>query len=209
MKKYSLSLLIAMIAVLGNVYSQGNLFFTGQNGFHLSGQITSSKESTLIGVAPAYSMNGKFTFGLGIGFEDSKYYDLSSTAISPFIGFLALQQGVKGSPINLSLGGKYQYNIFSDVDDFSINTIGLNVSLSHIIESSTNLKIAPIVGLGWSRSTAILYYSPGFKDSTSISGVGFGFGLSFIINQMFITPVVNFSDGESQFTLLIGYTFPQ
>src|SRR5690606_29546087 len=108
MKKISFSILIALVAILSKAYTQGELFVNGQNGFHLSGQISTSKESTLIGAAPAYTMNGKFTFGLALGFEDFKGIDLSSTAIRPYIGFLALQQGVKDSPVNLSLGASYQ-----------------------------------------------------------------------------------------------------
>src|SRR5690554_3437551 len=101
MKKLSLTYLIALVVTIGNIYGQGDLFISDLNGFHLSGQISSTKESTLIGISPAYSMNDKFTFGLTLGFEESKSFDFSSTAIRPYIGFMALRQGVKESPINL------------------------------------------------------------------------------------------------------------
>lgn len=195
--------------LIDNSYGQGEYVLTNQSGFHLMGQIGSNKDATIIGVSPAYTANGEFTFGLTLGLTDYKDLDLSSTAIRPYFSFMALKQGKNNNPINLSIGAAYQHNIFSDIDDLTVNSVGINLAISHIIESSDNLKIGPLAGIGWQRSTVIQKYSQGFRDTYSESGLVFSVGASFMINQFFLTPVIGFHDGDSNFNLLFGYMFLQ
>lgn len=208
MRNFFLSLCFLSF-MISHSYGQGELVLSNQSGFHLMGQIGSNKDATIIGASPAYTVNGKFTFGITLGLEDYKDVDLSSTAIRPYISYMALKQGENNNPINLSLGAAYQHNIFSDIDDLSVNSVAVNLTISHIIESSDNFKIGPLAGISWTRSTAIQKYSQGFRDTHTESALGFSVGASFMFNQFFFTPVIGFSDGNSNFNLIFGYTFPQ
>lgn len=182
-----------------SLYSQNILFDQGQSGFHASAQFTSHEGSTLFGVAPGYTSNGKLTFGITIGTESND--DLNSTVIKPFLSYLLVKQGENDMPISVSGDAGYQYNTFSDLD-LTAGTIGLDVGIHHRIEASEIVSIVPGGTVGWARTT----YKLG-NSTTSESGIIYGIQASVLINQFYFAPYLVFSTGDSIFSLVLGYVF--
>ncbi|GAA5225251.1 hypothetical protein GCM10025777_58820 [Membranihabitans marinus] len=190
---------------LTQVYSQGYFYDLGQNGFTMGANISSNNGTTLFGVEPSYTLNGKLSMGLGLGISDSNDFGSSSTFVGPFINYLVVKQGEKDIPLNVGLGGSFLHSTYKDIDDLTVNIISVHCDISHVVETSYNLKIIPIVGFTWVRSTVNI------DDFANISGsaLGFSVGGALVIDKFYIAPAIGFSDGESSFVLNFGMNFPQ
>lgn len=192
-------LTIALVLFSISLFSQNILFDQGQSGFHASAQFTSHDGSTLFGLAPGYTSNGKLTFGILIGTESND--DINSTVVKPFLSYLLVKQGENDMPISVSADIGYQYNTFSDLD-LTAGTVGINAGIYHRIEASDIVAIIPGGTVGWSRTTFNLN-----NNTTSDSGITYGLQASVLINQFYFTPYLTFSSGDSIFSLLLGYIF--
>lgn len=192
-------ILLFIAFVQSSTFSQNYLYETGTSGFHISGQIGTSKSSTLLGISPGYTMNGKLTFGLTIGAENFSELDLNSTAIRPYLDLIPLKQGENNSPISLNLGVHYQYNSFPKISGLSVSTFGFSANLLHTIESGNSTLIVPSIGVGWDRSTLNLL---GITSSENTIGVGLSTAAK--INNFYVEPMVSFRKGGTQFGVSIG-----
>lgn len=204
MKKKWLFLCFVMLS-LTQVYTQGYYYELGQNGFTMGGSISSNNGSTLFGVIPSYTFNGKLSMGLGLGISDSNDFGSSSTFVGPFINYLVVKQGEKDIPLNVGLGGGFQHSTYKDIDDLTANSINVHCDISHVVETSHNLKIIPFVGFTYVRSTVNI------DDFENISGsaLSFSVGGDLVIDKFYIAPAIGFLDGESYFVLSFGMNFPQ
>ncbi len=201
MKTTFIFLCIALIQCLS--YSQNYLFDSGSSGFHIAGQVGTSKSSTILAISPGYTMNGKLTFGLTVGTENVTDFDLNSTSFRPYLDVMPLKQGENGSPISLNLGVHYQYNSFPKLSDLSINTIGFSINALHDIELRRYNKFIPSIGLSWDRSTINLL---GVKASTNSLGINLSSAFKF--NNMYVQPLISISKGSTFLTLSFGVIFP-
>ncbi|MBK7371625.1 MAG: hypothetical protein IPJ09_09315 [Saprospiraceae bacterium] len=201
MKTTFIFLCIALIQ--GITYSQNYLFESGSSGFHIAGQIGTSKSSTILAISPGYTMNGKLTFGLTIGTENVTDFDLNSTSFRPYLDVMPLKQGDNGSPISLNLGVHYQYNTFPKLSDLFISTIGFSINGLHELGLNKYNKIVPSIGLSWDRSTINLL---GIKASTNYLGINLSSAFRF--NNLYIQPLLSISKGSTLLTLSFGVIFP-
>lgn len=201
MKTIFIFLIIASIQ--GSIYSQNYLFESESSGFHLAGQVGTSRSSTILAVSPGYTMNGKLTFGLTIGTENVTDYDLNSTSFRPYLDVMPLKQGDNRSPISINLGVHYQYNTFPKLLDLFISTIGFSINALHDIELSKYNKFIPSIGLSWDRSTINLL---GIKASTN--SLGINLSTAFKFNNLYVQPLISISKGSTLLTLSFGVIFP-
>lgn len=197
--------LIPLLFIMHNLFAQSYLFESGQNGANLGVVLAPNENSILFAGSPSYTINGKVTFGLWLGVEDGKDSDFSSTLINPFIEYVAIKQGEKDVPVNVSFGAGFQYNTFKDIDDLTSNTISFNCEISHVVQTKSNLKIIPYGDLYWTRSK----YSLKGYGNENYSRVGFSVGGSLVIDKFYIIPAIRFEDGNSNFRVYLGMIFPQ
>lgn len=201
MKTIFIFLIIASIQ--GNIHSQNYLFESGTSGFHIAGQVGTSKSSTILAISPGYTMNGKLTFGLTVGTENVTDYDLNSSSFRPYLDVMPLKQGDNDSPISLNLGVHYQYNTFPKLSDLFIRTIGFSINALHEVELSQYNKFIPSIGLSWDRSTINLL---GIKGSTNSLGINLSSAFKF--NNLYIQPLLSISKGSTFLSLSFGVIFP-
>lgn len=179
------------------------LFETGTSGFQLETQFSNNDGSTLIGILPSYTANGKVSFGIGIGFESNDVLDVNSTSVRPLISYLPIRQGENDMPISVAVTGSYQYNTFPDFD-FTGNSFGISMDIYHEIVASRNLKIFPAGSVGWSRTT--------FNSNTVLedyTGIGYGLQATLLFARKFyVAPTLFLSEGDSNFVLTMGLLFP-
>lgn len=201
MKTILLIILIGLIQL--NLYSQNYLFDSNSSGFHFAGLLGTSKGSTLLGFRPGYTFNGKLTLGLVVGSENITDLDLNSTAIRPYIDFLAFKQGENEVPISLNLGIHYQHNSFPRVPGLTFNTVGFSLNVLHSFEIAHRSSIIPSLGVGWDKTTVSL---SGY--SGNISAVSFGLSTAAKFNNLYIEPLISFYKGSVQFNLSVGIILP-
>ena len=187
-----------------SLYSQNYMFDQNSSGFSLSGQLASLEDGTLIGIIPAYTIDGKLSFGLGIGYESNDYIG-GSTSLKPNISYLVLKQDEDNNPVSVNLGGAYQYNTFSNYDGLTVGTIGFGVSIYHDIKATDAVLIIPGAAVAWNKSTI---HENGF-DNVSFTGVTYGLSATVKFNKFYITPILSFSKGNSAFSLGFGLLFPK
>lgn len=192
-------ILLFIAFVPSSTFSQNYLYETGTSGFHISGQLGASKSSTLLGISPGYTMNGKLTFGLTVGSENFSELDLNSTAIRPYLDLIPLKQGDNNSPISLNLGVHYQSNSFPKFTDLNIYTTGFGINILHEAELSEYNKIVPSIGVSWDRSTVNLL---GVRASTNSLGINLSTVMKF--NKVYLQPLVSFQKEIVQFVLAFG-----
>ena len=198
-----LFILLGIAFIQGITYSQNYLFESGSSGFHIAGQVGTSRSSTIFAISPGYTMNGKLTFGLTVGTENVTDLDLNSTIIRPYLDVIPLKQGDNGSPVSLNLGVHYQYNTFPKLSDLFISTIGFSINALHDIELSRYNKFIPSIGLSWDRSTINLL---GVKASTNSLGINLSSAFKF--NNLYIQPLLSISKGSTFLSLSFGVIFP-
>lgn len=196
---------VAFMLATFSLYSQNYMFDQNSSGFSLSGQLTSQKGSTLIAIIPAYTIDGKLSFGLGIGYESSDYSDGSSIILNPYIDYLVLKQDEVNNPVSVSIGGAYQYNTFSEYDGLTGGIIKFGSSIFHEIKASDAVNIIPGASVGWSKSS--LYYD-GVSEKLS-SGISYGLFATVKFNKFYIKPELQFYKGNSTFSLGFGLLFPK
>lgn len=196
-------ILLFIAFVQSSTFSQNYLYETGTSGFHISGQLGASKSSTLLGISPGYSMNGKLTFGLTIGSENFSELDLNSTAIRPYLDLIPLKQGENNSPLSLNLGVHYQFNSFPKLPDLNVHSLGFTINLLHEFEMSKYNKIIPSLGLSWDRTTLNLL---GIKESTNT--IGLGVSTTAKLNNFYLQPLVSIYKGGTSYNLSLGFTIP-
>lgn len=176
----------------------------GENAFDLSFQIGSYEASTVVGISPSYIISGRTEFGLTIGYEDINGYDISSTAIRPFVSYIALRQ-TDEMPINFGLSAAYQYNTFDGVDGLTFNTFSFSGSVSHITQVSKAIKLIPGLGISWDKTSVSL---KGYEE-LSASGIAYTLYATALLQRFHLTPYLRFADGNSSFRLSFGILFPQ
>lgn len=192
-----------LFVFINKLTSQNYLFNENESGFHVFGQFTSNEGSSLIGISPGYTFNGKLTMGLTLGFEEDNESDFSSNAIRPYIDYLVLKQD-NNNPVSINLYGAYQHNNFPDFKDLKVNTVNLGLGIFHQLNLGTNFDLIPAGGVGWARSTANLWGA-----SESESGINYGLSLTGKINKFYVTPGLSFSNGDTIFNLVLGVIFPK
>lgn len=198
-------LLVPLFMVLSHfMYSQNYLFDAGQSGFHLGGQITSFDGGSVFGITPGYTSNGKLTTTLGIGFTDYDSFG-SGTSLRPGISYLVMKQDNGSNPVSIGLNASYQYDTYSDLEGFNTGILSLGGFLAYEIAASEKVNIIPLGGVSWNRLTV----SYDGVDSDSATQVGYGLGAAIQFNKFYIQPVLDFADGDSQFSLLFGMIFPK
>ena len=200
MKTISIIVLIGLIQ--GTLFSQNYLFDSKSSGFHIAGILGASTGSTLLGIRPGYTFNGKLTTGLVVGSENITDLDLNSTAIRPYIDFLAIKQEENDVPVSLNLGIHYQHNSFPKVPGLNFNTFGFSLNVLHTIEIS-NASIVPSLGIGWDKTTVSL---SGY--SGNVNAVGFGISTAAKFNNLYLEPLVAFHKRSTQFNLSVGIMLP-
>lgn len=201
MKNYFI--LLALL-IPSHAFSQTDQFDIGESGFTIYGQVSPYEYSTVLGLGASYTEDGQFSLGIAFGLEESNEFDLSSTAIRPYLTYRAVRQGENNAPLNVIVGAAYQHNTFKELDITS-GTISLHLGISHRITTKSNFVIIPYAGLDYSRTKLdidLLWFSNRY------SGVGFGIGSSFLINKFYLKPAINFSDGDSNFSLTFGVLLP-
>jgi hypothetical protein len=185
-----------------NVFAQNYLFEPNSSGFHIAGQVSTSSTSTILGIRPGYTFNGKITIGLVVGSENITDLNLNSTAIRPYLDFLALKQD-RDIPLSLNLGVHYQYNSFPKIPGLTFNTIGFSVNALHSFDVGGNTQLIPGIGIGWDKTTVSLVGYSG-----NVSSIGFGLSTAVKFNNFYLEPLVSFQKGGTQITLSVGVIFP-
>lgn len=203
MKKRIFTGIIAFFIFAFSLQAQNIFFNKDERGFGVAGQVSSSDGSTLLGLSPNYTLNGKLTFGLTLGFEENSSEDISSTAIRPYMSYLVLKQD-NSNPISIAMNAAYQYNTFSDFDGLTANTILLGLGIFHKINAGNNFDLIPGGSVGWGRTS--VKFQGLSEDESAIS---YGLSLSGKFNKFYVTPSLTFSQGNSRFDLLLGIIFPK
>jgi len=198
-------LLFLCLIVSSSIYGQNYLFEEDQSGFSISGLLSSSNGSTLTGIFPGYTLNGKLSFELGIGYESDNRSNLSSTSIRPGISYLVMKQDEYNNPVSVGLFGVYQYNTFSDLDGVTTNGIQLGGAIYHEIYTSDEVSVIPEAIVGWTKQTASIQGI----DFVSTTGVYYGLAGTVKFKNVYLRPSLFFSDGSSRFALSFGFLFPQ
>jgi len=197
-------LFIILIGITqANLISQNYLFDSNSSGFHFAGQLGTSSGSTLLGFRPGYTFNGKLTLGLVVGSENISDLDLNSTAIRPYIDFLAIKQGENDAPISLNLGIHYQHNSFPKIAGLTFNTFGFSLNVLHAFEVSQNSSIIPSLGIGWDKTTVSL---SGYSGNVSV--IGFEISTVLKLTNFYLEPQISFQKGRTQFSLSVGVVLP-
>tara|TARA_Y100000385_G_C12945427_1_gene573087 strand:- start:136 stop:756 length:621 start_codon:yes stop_codon:yes gene_type:complete len=206
MKKL-LSIVFVSVAFMTISNAQNFLFDEGQSGFHVGGQVVSYDGGGLIGIIPGYTSNGIMTISFGLSLEDNNDGFGSSTGIGPSISYLAVKQDDK-NPVSVGISSGFQYNTFSDANGLSATFIRLGGFVTHKIAASETINIIPIAGIGWVR--AQLNFEGSDVEFIAEEDIGYSIGcVAQFNNKFYITPTLSFSDGNSQFQLLFGMTFPK
>lgn len=197
--------MILLVFFIGSssLCAQSIHFDEGQNGFSLFGQLASNNGSTLVGITPGYTFNGKLSLNLGVGSESFDGLNMSSTAIISNISYLVLKQDDHNNPVSVQIGSSYQYNTFSNVDNLNYGTSSLYAAVYHEINTSSDIRVIPGAAVGYSRSRV------NFENVNlgSVSAVTYGLNVSVNINDFIIQPALLFRDGNSVFHLQLGYVF--
>lgn len=196
------NILILILVFIGKILlCQNYLYESDHSGFHIAGQLGSSSGSTLLGIRPGYTYNGKTTLGLVIGAEHLSDVGLNTTAIRPYIDYLVLKENDNDAPVSLNLGAHYQYNSFPKQSGLSLSTIGFSINLLKNIEAGNTLLL-PSIGVGWDHSTLNL-----FGITASDNTIGLGISMAAKFNQVYIEPLVSIKRGGAQFGLSVGLVF--
>lgn len=203
MKRSILTVLLFLLTF--SVFGQNFLFESGQSGAHIGGQIGFGNGSTILGLSPGYTWDGKLTLSLTGGHERNNDYDLTSNSIKPSLSYMVVKQNKEGIPVSVSLGASYQYNFFPDIKNLKTHSIGLDVGLFHRLYVNDQVSVIPGALLGWGQTAA--KYS-GF-DAEKASGVMGALQASLLVNKFHITPSVQFSKEVTVFNLLLGFIFPR
>ncbi|MDQ6482571.1 hypothetical protein [Dyadobacter sp. LHD-138] len=200
-----ISILTAFLALITFCsFGQNFLLERGQSGAHIGGQLGFGKGSTILGISPGFTWDGKLTLSLTGGHERNNDYGITSNSIKPSLSYMVVKQDNEGIPLSVSLGASYQFNFFPDDKDLKAHTLGLDVGLFHRLYLNDQISIIPGALVGWAQTTA--KYT-GYEDE-KVSGVIGAFQTSLLVNQFHITPSVQFSKNATVFNLLIGYIFP-
>lgn len=194
--------LLLLLVVTGELLSQNYLYDKGTSGFHIAGQLGASRGSTLLGIRPGYTFNGKTTIGLVVGSGNITDLDLNSTTIRPYLDFLALKQD-RNMPMSLNLGIHYQYNSFPKIPGLTFNTIGFSLNALRSFDVGGNTQLIPSIGIGWDKTIVSLVGYSG-----NVSSIGFGLSTAAKFNNFYLEPLVSFQKGGTQFSLSVGVTFP-
>lgn len=202
-KTFLMTAVVTFCITLG--FGQVTVTDLGQNAFYLGPQFVSADESSIVGVSAGYISNGKLDLGISLGLEELNEYDISSTAVRPYIGYLVVKQGENDMPVNVRIGGAYQYNIFKDLEELTANTFSLGSNVSHVIQSSSKIAFVPYFGFSWSRSQLNL---DGYGEE-SVSGLSFSLGGTLGLDKFFMTPSIAFKKGRSSFAITLGMLFNQ
>lgn len=185
-------------------YSPNILFNQNSSGFGLGAQLTSTNGATLVGLLPSYTINGKLSMGLGIGYQTDDDFDGGATSILPSLSYLVMKQGENGNPISLNIGGGYQYITFSESDG-TVGNLALGSSVHYEIKASDIVKVIPGGGVSWNKTN--VYYNGSNFGGTS--GITYGINVAVLIKKLFITPSLSFYKGTSTFNLVFGVIFPK
>lgn len=186
----------------GNVFAQNYLFEPNSSRFHIAGQVGTSPGSTLLSIRPGYTFNGKTTIGLVVGSENITDLNLNSTAIRPYLDFLAIKQDWD-VPMSINLGVHYQYNSFPKIPGLTFSTIGFSINALHSFDVGANTQLIPSIGIGWDKTTVSLVGYLG-----NVSSIGFGISTAAKFNNYYLEPLVSFQNGGTQFSLSVGVIFP-
>ena len=185
---------ILLLCLMASQIKAQVLFDQGISGFDLGVQVTSTKVSTLVGISPSYTVNGKVSFGITLASESLKDFDLNSTAVRPFLSYLAVRQSDE-LPLNVTTFAAYQYNTFSDLD-ITANSFDLGIGISHKIEGK--VKIFPTGSVRWNKTT----YSQLLSDYT---GISYSLYLTMLFaDKFYVEPALRFQNGDSVFSLFLG-----
>ncbi len=202
MKKRLITLLLVLFSI--SSYAQNYLFEDGESGAHIFGQIGSFQGTTVLGIAPGYTWNGRTSFSVTAGRERNDDWDITVFDLKPYLSHMILKQNEDDMPISFALGAAYQYSFSPDDKDTKVHTYAFDGSIYHRLYLSENVSIIPSGMVGWGKT----FVKETGYDSESSSAVTYGVQASALFRNFHITPNVQFSRGNTIFNVLIGAIFP-
>ena len=175
-----------------------------------------SESSTEMGVTGNYIFEGKMELGIGystvsIKDKNDSTYDMDGTALSFESGYY-----IKDSfPINVVLLGMYATASFtSDFladNEFKVSgkVSGFGVEFYKSVIKQDNLELIPFVGIRKSTFSMKIEdsYGDSIEDDSKYDVFTFGIGIN--TSNLIIEPRILQSDGESDFTINVGFLISQ
>jgi hypothetical protein len=143
--------------------------------------------------------------------------DLSAIALAPSLAIHFLKQGNQ-IPISLAGFAGYERDVFSadileqnGLDLFS-NSFSFGGSIYGTLSMTPRVNLVPIVSLSYITTEATVENNVGSSVSDSDNSIAVSFGLNVGVkdysgNLFFVTPAVSLDDGDTAFSLSLGYVF--
>ena len=204
-----------------NSSAQGKFLKKDRSGFGLRGGFSSAENVIGLSAGVEWSVYGIFDIGFSVGrlsVDDNVIGDdLSVIGIAALARFHFLKQDDQ-IPFSLAFFGGYERDIFSaDV----LNQSGLDLFSNSFlvgggpyinIPVTPRLDLIPAISFTYITTEATVKDNSGNSISESDNSTGVSVGLSFGIknntgNIFFVTPSISLSEGNTGFSLSLGYVF--
>ena len=199
-------LLTTLFCVSFSSYAQNYIYDLNQSGFALDASVALPEDSTVYGITPSFTWDGKLTAGVGL-FEDSaKDFDESATSFIPYINYLFVKKELSNNILNIGVNSSYQFTNYSQDSDLksSVFNIGLGASMKFNHEADFNFTLGSQVS--WGRLN--LTYND-FDESENLTQYGF-YG-NFLFEKFYVQPAISFvkilDETNSSFSISVGYIF--
>ena len=141
MRKYIL--LSTLFCVSLSSYAQNYISDLNQSGFALDALVEFPEDSTVYGISPYYTWDGKLTAGLGL-FEDSpKDFDETATSFIPYVSYLFVKKELSNNILNIGVNSSYQFTHYSQDSDLksSVFNLGLGASMKFNHDTDFNFTL--------------------------------------------------------------------
>lgn len=204
MKKFTLLSLLFCISLFS--FAQNYIYDLNQTGFAIGATIAFPEDSTIYGIIPSYTWDGKLTAGLALSQEFAKDFDETASSFAQYISYLFLKKELSNNILNIGANSSYQFTNYSEDSDLksSVFNLGLGASMKFNHEADFNFTLGTHVSWG----SLNLKYNE-FDESENLTQYGFYGNLLF--KKFYVQPAVSFVDildeTNSSFSISIGYIF--
>lgn len=216
-------LFISLLFLFGvnSLLAQGAFLDKGKSGFGVGAAFSTNEDISGFGGAASYSFVGIVDLGLFVGRfsleEKLAGYDVSATAISPFINVHVIKQD-EDIPLSIAIGGSYEADSYSsealDILNWELtgSYFSFGGSIYGNIPISETGKIQPSLGVSYVTGESEVKDNSGNSVTTDDNITNFDIALSIFFktssSTIFrITPVVGFNKDNTTFALGAGFIF--
>lgn len=183
--------------------SKGQNFMMSENqtGLHAGAEIAFNSFENFYAIYPGYTLNGRLTFGFGLGKNKDIVNKINSTFLRPYVSYLLIKQSPDNSPVSIDLNLGYQYNYVQQLI-FNTSSVLFGTGIYHEIAPLGDVKIIPAVLCEGRKETS----GPNtqFRENIVLS---YGAQTSLIWNNYNLTPQVMISESVVTISATLGMFF--